>query len=99
MPYFFPDLLHLRFTRGSRCPGPAWRRIYSVIYRESAVHGHPYPLDMSGYPSFTRRLLAAVRQIPYGKTCSYREIAAAAGSPRSWRGCRAGSESKPPSPC
>ena len=45
----------------------------------------PYPLDMSGYPSFTRRLLAAVRQIPYGKTCSYREIAAAAGSPRSWR--------------
>lgn len=45
----------------------------------------PYPLDMSGYPPFTRRLLAAVRRIPYGETRSYRQVAAAAGAPRSWR--------------
>lgn len=44
-----------------------------------------YPLDMSGYSPFTRRLLEAVCRIPYGETCSYREIAAAAGSPCAWR--------------
>ncbi|MFY9541796.1 MAG: MGMT family protein, partial [Dethiobacteria bacterium] len=44
-----------------------------------------YPLDMSGYPPFTRSLLSAVRRIPYGETRSYREVAAEAGSPRAWR--------------
>ncbi len=44
-----------------------------------------YPLDTSGYRSFTRRLLDQVRQIPFGRVCTYREAAEKAGSPRAWR--------------
>lgn len=44
-----------------------------------------YPLDLSGHPPFTRKVLEAVRSIPYGQTWSYRETAVRAGSPLGWR--------------
>lgn len=44
-----------------------------------------YPLVMEGYPPFTRRVLEAVREIPYGQVWTYRETARRAGSPRGWR--------------
>lgn len=36
-------------------------------------------------PGFTRRVLHAATAIPYGSTSSYRQMAAAAGSPRAFR--------------
>jgi methylated-DNA-[protein]-cysteine S-methyltransferase len=42
---------------------------------------HELPIDLAGVPPFTRRVLAACREIHFGETCSYRELAAAVGAP------------------
>ena len=42
------------------------------------------PLAPQGTP-FQQRVWAALREIPYGQTRSYRELAQAAGSPRGYR--------------
>jgi methylated-DNA-[protein]-cysteine S-methyltransferase len=42
-------------------------------------------LDLSLLSDFTRRVLSATAAIPYGRVASYREVAAAAGSPRGSR--------------
>jgi len=39
------------------------------------------PLDLSGAPAFQRRVWLAVRDIPYGETRSYGQIARQVGSP------------------
>jgi len=44
-----------------------------------------YPLDTSDYKYFTATLLKAVRTIPRGQKCSYRQIAERAGFPLAWR--------------
>lgn len=49
------------------------------------VNWDQYPLDTSGYRPFTEALLGEVRRIPYGQTCTYRDVAERAGSPRGWR--------------
>ena len=56
-----------------------------------------YPLDLRRHTPFQRRILAAIRKIPYGVTRTYGEIAAAAGSPGA---CRAvgGAAAKNPLP-
>ena len=36
--------------------------------------------------SFTQRVFKVVKQIPKGKTLTYKEVAARAGSPRAYRG-------------
>jgi len=38
-------------------------------------------VDLSGLPSFQRRVLEAVRSIPYGRAWSYGQVAAAVGKP------------------
>ncbi len=43
------------------------------------------PLDLAGQPPFTRAVLGAASQIPYGETRSYGEVAAAAGRPSAAR--------------
>lgn len=51
--------------------------------------GHPFPahlaIDLDGVPSFTRRVLEACREIPYGVVRSYGEFAAALGRPQAAR--------------
>lgn len=42
-------------------------------------------LDLSGQPPFTRAVLGAASEIPYGETRSYTEVAAAAGRPSAVR--------------
>lgn len=42
------------------------------------------PCDMKG-TEFQKRVWNALKEIPYGKTCSYKEIAEKAGSPRAYR--------------
>ena len=49
-------------------------------YLDGGLREFDLPLDLRGSP-FRRRVLAAVRAIPYGRTASYGEIARIAGSP------------------
>jgi methylated-DNA-[protein]-cysteine S-methyltransferase len=44
-----------------------------------------YPLDLRRQTPFQRKVLEAIRKIPYGTTRSYGEIAAAVGSPGACR--------------
>jgi methylated-DNA-[protein]-cysteine S-methyltransferase len=70
-------------------PGPGWRRDPG-FFREAAEQLRSYfagelrefdlPLDPHGTP-FQRRVWAALREIPYGSTISYAELAAAVGRP------------------
>lgn len=43
------------------------------------------PLDMNGTTAFQRSVWNALREIPYGETRSYRDIAAAVGNPKASR--------------
>jgi len=49
------------------------------------LHGQPFPadlaIDLSGLPPFSQRVLAACREIRFGETRTYSELAAAVGSP------------------
>lgn len=49
------------------------------------INWDQYPLDTSSYQPFTASLLEAVRRIPHGQVCSYREVAERSGSPLAWR--------------
>jgi methylated-DNA-[protein]-cysteine S-methyltransferase len=70
-------------------PGPRWRR-EPGSFRDAAEQLRSYfagelrefdlPLDTRGTP-FQRRVWAALRDIPYGSTISYAELAAAVGKP------------------
>ena len=42
-------------------------------------------LDLSLLSDFTRRVLTATAEIPYGEVATYKEVATAAGSPRGFR--------------
>lgn len=53
-------------------------------YFAGARRAFDLPLSLGGTP-FQRRVWAALCQIPYGQTRSYKEIAAAAGSPNACR--------------
>lgn len=54
-------------------------------YLEGERRRFTVPLDLSGVPDFTRRVLDATGEIPYGEVRTYAEVAAAAGSPRGAR--------------
>jgi methylated-DNA-[protein]-cysteine S-methyltransferase len=43
------------------------------------------PLDMTLMTDFTRRVLTATAEIPFGAVSTYRDVAARAGSPRGYR--------------
>jgi methylated-DNA-[protein]-cysteine S-methyltransferase len=43
------------------------------------------PLDLSGWPPFTEKILEELRKVPYGETLTYGELAARAGCPRAAR--------------
>jgi methylated-DNA-[protein]-cysteine S-methyltransferase len=54
-------------------------------YFAGARHRFELPLDLTLTRGFGRRVLAATACIPYGSVSSYKQIAAAAGSPRGSR--------------
>ncbi len=74
-------------------PGPGWQRD-PAVFREAAGQLRSYfagelrefdlGLDPHGTP-FQRRVWAALRQIPYGTTISYAQLAAAVGRPSAER--------------
>jgi methylated-DNA-[protein]-cysteine S-methyltransferase len=43
------------------------------------------PIDLGSGSEFRRRVWSVVKQIPYGRTLSYAEVAAAAGNPSAYR--------------
>jgi len=44
-----------------------------------------YPLNLSGYSMFQKKVLLIVQKIPYGKTMSYKQVAEIAGYPGAYR--------------
>lgn len=54
-------------------------------YFAGALRTFDVPLDWRLVRGFTRAALEAVREIPYGETAGYGEVAASAGSPRAAR--------------
>jgi methylated-DNA-[protein]-cysteine S-methyltransferase len=70
-------------------PSPGWRRD-AAVFRDAADQLRAYfagelrefdlPLAPHGTP-FQREVWAALREIPYGRTISYAELAAAVGRP------------------
>ena len=82
---FFPGTATPLHCERRPLPWPGLERELQRYLKGQQPAWDDYPLDMSGYPPFTRSLLSAVRRIPYGETRSYREVAAEAGSPRAWR--------------
>lgn len=53
-------------------------------YFRGELRNFTLPLDLRG-TAFQVRCWEALRRIPYGATCSYRELAEAVGSPRAFR--------------
>ena len=43
------------------------------------------PVNLTGYTTFQKKVLLTVKEIPYGQTLSYREVAEFAGYPKAYR--------------
>ncbi len=54
-------------------------------YFAGARRAFDLELDLVGVGPFTRRVLEATAQIPFGATSTYRDVAGAAGSPKAFR--------------
>jgi methylated-DNA-[protein]-cysteine S-methyltransferase len=54
-------------------------------YFSGRRRGFDLTLDLQLLSDFTRRVLSATAQIPYGQVATYKDVAAAAGSPRGFR--------------
>jgi methylated-DNA-[protein]-cysteine S-methyltransferase len=79
--------------RGRPGVGPEWREAAEPFFEvrlqlEQYFSGErtefELPLRITG-SDFQRRVWRALRSVPYGKTCSYGELAASIGSPRAAR--------------
>ncbi len=55
-----------------------------TLYFQGRLREFDLPLEMEGTP-FQQRVWSALRQIPYGETRSYAELAGVVGSPRGFR--------------
>src|SRR5438105_3066247 len=55
-----------------------------ALYFDGRLEAFDLPLEMNG-TAFQKRVWDALRQIPYGETRSYAELAAVVGSPRAFR--------------
>jgi methylated-DNA-[protein]-cysteine S-methyltransferase len=58
---------------------------FSAYFAGAADSFDDVELDLDDGTSFQRKLVAALRSIPYGETVTYGELAALAGSPRAAR--------------
>ena len=79
-----------RVVEGGAEPGRGDRLLEEVAeelrrYFAGQATDLPGDLDLSGLTDFTRRVLAACRDVTYGRTSSYGALAEAIGSPRAAR--------------
>ena len=67
-------------------PSPATDRVFAQLQEYFAGRRKVFELEyqIDGTP-FRRRVLQALSEVPYGETCSYRDLAAAAGYPKAQR--------------
>lgn len=72
-----------RILRGGHRLDPLARELDD--YFAGRRHGFDVPLDLRLARGFRLTVLRHLREIPYGSTESYREVAAAAGSPKAVR--------------
>lgn len=56
-----------------------------IQYFDGGLREFTLPLDLSLVSGFQREVLEHVREIPYGETASYRELAIRAGRPNAYR--------------
>lgn len=59
--------------------------LFAAYARGERVDFEAIPINDRGMPPFRRKVTEATRQIPYGQTLSYAELAEKAGSPRAFR--------------
>ena len=81
------DALHREYPRATIEPADAELRGWVdqiLAYLEGERTSLPLPLDVPA-TDFQRRVWAALREIPYGRTRSYRELAEAIGRPTAAR--------------
>jgi len=64
---------------------PAVRRDLQKYFAGEKVDFTCYPIDWKGYTPFRRDVLRETAVIPYGEVRTYKELAAAVGSPRGSR--------------
>jgi methylated-DNA-[protein]-cysteine S-methyltransferase len=99
------SLKHIRFSTGRKARGadPGWER-RDEPFRETKRQlrayfaGQRQGFNLSLAPDvtpFQSRVLAALQEIPYGQTCSYRDIAIAVGSPKAVRAVGGANGSNP----
>lgn len=77
-------------ARGDRALAPSQRVIDRVVSQLDEYFGgqrdeFDLPLDLSGLPSFTRDVLEATANVPFGRLDTYRGIAARIGKPAATR--------------
>ena len=74
-------------TRGGERAGRHARRAERQIreYLSGRRRRFTVPLNLDGLPPWQRRVLAAARRIPYGRTATYGRVAARAGEPNAAR--------------
>jgi methylated-DNA-[protein]-cysteine S-methyltransferase len=76
--------LGLRHVRFDAAPGPALTGVWAEALAGYAA-GMPIPadlpVDLSGLTPFTREVLLACRQVPFGQAVTYAELAARLGRP------------------
>lgn len=70
-----------------REPTPLLKKISSSvkIYFEGGTAEMDFPLDLSDFSEFSRKVITATRNIGYGQTRTYGQVAALAGSPKASR--------------
>lgn len=68
-----------------------------AAYLAGEVRGFDLPLDLRG-TAFRRRVWGEVARIPYGRTASYRQVAAAIGQPAAYRAVGSANAANPVPP-
>lgn len=72
--------------RPGQVPWPGLKRDLQLYFEGNGRDiDWDYPIIMQGYTPWTRKVLEEARNIPFGETCTYGELARRAGSPRAAR--------------
>ncbi|MDY6825733.1 MAG: methylated-DNA--[protein]-cysteine S-methyltransferase [Bacillota bacterium] len=82
---FFPGRRPIQQYAEGKLPWPKLAEDFNRYLAGEKINWSSYPLDRSGYRSFTVSVLAEVSRISYGEVRTYREIACLANSPLAWR--------------
>lgn len=75
-----PEDFKIELQRRMEKPWPDLRRKLEKYFKgEEKVEFNQFPVSLEGYSPFTVKVLEYIRQVPYGRVCSYQSIAQALG--------------------